>query len=424
MYSFIIIFITNVFIMFAIERFMRIFFKECISSSSRFMLTYIVFPIITSGIYIFSNMLIINLLLSFAAIFMITLNYKSSLTKRITIVCAIYIIVFINDVVSLFLPRSINALVLESNLDYEAFGYVSMGLLFYLQSLLAQNVILMKRNNPVGLLFWVATFVIPLLSIYISVLVLGLSAVGEFAVISAIIAIFIINILTFYLHDLLSKSFIDKLKSALYEKEKEYYYAQCELMQNSLDHIKSFKHDITNHLFALSEYISHYQLEEANTYLEQLTGEIQANETYSQTGNIAFDSIINYKLSAEKEKDIDLEMDIFIPSKMDIDISDSVTIIGNLLDNAIEALSKVEKKKLLISINFSKNRLLIKIENTFNGEVKYNNNEMASLKNNKSNGYGLKNVRKFIEKYNGYLDISYTNSVFTAFIILYTDLNR
>jgi len=160
-------------------------------------------------------------------------------------------------------------------------------------------------------------------------------------------------------------------------------------------------------------------------YINGLLEDISESEVYSSTGNIAFDSIINFKLKTAKEENIKLDLALFIPPVLNIEIADIVTILGNLLDNALDAVTKVEDKMIRLDIEFSKSNLHINIDNSFDGNIKYterkgeNERRIATLKMQGEHGYGLENVRKSVEKYNGHIDISHESNIFSVGVLLY-----
>jgi len=231
----------------------------------------------------------------------------------------------------------------------------------------------------------------------------------------------------FYLYNILSKTFEETLTSALHSQEKEYYFAQCQLMQESVEQVKSIRHDMKLHLAAIRDYTAHDKANEATNYLDSLLDDIGESEIYSDTGNIAFDSIINFKLKDVLSNHIDLQIKIFVPPQLNIEVSDIVTILGNLLDNAFDAVAKVEGKRIKLDVESSKGSLFIKIDNTFDGEVKYADSAgstkqvIISRKGGDSHGYGLKNVLRIVEKYDGHMDISHEDNIFSVGILLYVD---
>ncbi|MCL2216515.1 MAG: ATP-binding protein [Defluviitaleaceae bacterium] len=229
----------------------------------------------------------------------------------------------------------------------------------------------------------------------------------------------------FYLHNSLSKSIEDNVKSALHAQEKEYYFTQSQLMQESVENIKSMRHDMKLHLATARDFISTDKTGEAAAYLNGLLGDIEESGVYSNTNNTAFDSIINFKLNNVKQENIKLDIRLLIPPALNIKVADIVTIIGNLLDNALDAVSKVEDKMIKLDIEYSRESLFIQVENTFDGVVKYDNNtddkQISTRKSGGEHGHGLKNICKSVEKYNGHIDITHDENIFTVTMILYVD---
>lgn len=415
--------LANIFMTFAINKFMKVFFKKRRTSPLIYFLIYLTYPIIISTPFFLSaNLPFINMLCSVIALFIITLNYESTWRKRITAVCFIYPFMFIADVLSSSLFGYFHISPVEQREGDYTLTIIIVSLLLYLESILAQNFKNIRKQNPVSSIFWLSSFVIPLASIFIAIIVLNSSNTSQVMIISFVVLIFLINILTFYLHDSLSAAYADRLKSSLYEQEKEYYYNQCELMRETIDEVKSYKHDIKNHLSTANNFIKHNKSDEASEYLLKLIGEVETNTIYSNTGNVAFDSIINYKLRNAMENNIELQIKVSVPQKLKIDVVDVVTILGNLLDNAVNATLKSEQKKISLNLYYSKGRILIKIENTYNGEIKREHGEIVSLSSSTEHGYGLKNVNKCIDKYNGLLEISHTEFVFSVDVLMYVRL--
>jgi len=202
--------------------------------------------------------------------------------------------------------------------------------------------------------------------------------------------------------------------------QNEYYTVHYQLMRESMEKMQSFRHDIKNHLSTLKTYSTQGNQEEILSYLNILLEDVNESELYSNTGNIAVDSIVNYKLKDAKRDGIELELNIFIPPTIDIETVDIVTILGNLLDNALEAVAKVQLKKIKLNIALDNGALLIKVENSFNGDVKYFNkmHERQIISSKSRPGNGLQNIKRTIDKYSGYVEITHSNNTFYVRILL------
>ncbi|MDR2591168.1 MAG: GHKL domain-containing protein, partial [Oscillospiraceae bacterium] len=100
---------------------------------------------------------------------------------------------------------------------------------------------------------------------------------------------------------------------------------------------------------------------------------------------------------------------------------------GNLLDNTLDAVSKVEEKFIKLDIEYSRESLFILVENTFDGAVKYaeeaddKGKQIITQKIGGEHGHGLKNIRKSVEKYNGHFEIRHEGNIFSVTILLYVD---
>ncbi len=190
-----------------------------------------------------------------------------------------------------------------------------------------------------------------------------------------------------------------------------------------MEDLRAFRHDIKNNLSVLDSYIIKNQCKEAGEYLHGLIGEISAAADYSDTGNTAFDSIINYKLRKAAENNAEIKVDVSVPRELKTDAA-IVVILGNILDNAVDAVMKTDAGRICLDIEYRKGRLFIYLENTFDGRINSKNGELLTTKSGSGHGYGLKNVCKAIEKYNGCMDIAYNGDVFSVDILLYVIAER
>lgn len=140
---------------------------------------------------------------------------------------------------------------------------------------------------------------------------------------------------------------------------------------------------------------------------------------YSNTNNIYIDNIINYKLRKACEMGIHIECDIIVPYDIELPMVDMTSLLGNLLDNAITGTLKTNNKLIKIHIQYNKHTLLGIIENTYDGNLNYKNGILTTIKQDtKHHSFGLKNIKKIVEKYNGILKIEHTDTKFVVKFII------
>ena len=119
--------------------------------------------------------------------------------------------------------------------------------------------------------------------------------------------------------------------------------------------------------------------------------------------------------------DKDMEINLAIPADMKVNEMDICIILGNLFDNAIEALQKcTSKREFSFEMKEKSNMLFIKMKNFFNGEVLKDGPVFTSTKdNNIMHGFGLTNIKDVVEKTDGKICINYDDCCFTVEIIMY-----
>jgi len=120
------------------------------------------------------------------------------------------------------------------------------------------------------------------------------------------------------------------------------------MMQESVRQVKAIRHDMKSHLAAIQGLSATCRAQPVTEYLGTLLGSMEETELYSDTGNIAFDSIINYKLKNAHAHNIKAQVCIKIPQALNVEFSDIAVILGNLLDNALDAATLAEEKKITL----------------------------------------------------------------------------
>jgi len=408
--------LADTLIVLAVERIMRVFFEK---RKTPCIVTILSYFFLWSALSAHTWWLEYTTLTTFVyllALMFISLNYESTKIKRLSAIAGSYFIMISGTSIFQFLLYAFTSVEL---VDIGNFIYMLAMVLVYLLSLLAFKVFKNIKSTTINLdKLWLPFIFFPTaqaistiffdlnLSFFIQVTIVG-SNVG-------------ITFILFYLYNNLSKSFEENLKSALHAQEKEYYLTQCQLMQDSVERVKSIRHDIKIHLATIQDFATNGNTEEIKVYLDSLVDGIESGEVYSDTGNIAFDSIINYKLRNAKNENIKLDLSVAVPPELDVEVVDIVTILGNLLDNALEAVAKASEKFIKLDIEFIKGGLFAKVENSFNGEIRYSKEkQVTSLKAGNEHGYGLKNIRQSVEKYGGHMEITHTENTFSTGVFLF-----
>lgn len=182
-------------------------------------------------------------------------------------------------------------------------------------------------------------------------------------------------------------------------------------------------HDFHNHMTILGQLLREGKTEEASAYLEDIQGPVKRIAKTVWTGDETMDYLINSKLMAAKEKQIHMEINIEFPRQTGIRSADLCAVLGNLLDNALEAAGQAEddsRRSIWLTIRRINHMLVIKVQNTCEKQPVRENGEWMTTKEDKSlHGWGLKSAAAAVEKYNGTLQNSWKDSVFTAAAVMH-----
>lgn len=143
----------------------------------------------------------------------------------------------------------------------------------------------------------------------------------------------------------------------------------------------------------------------------------------TNSGNIVIDSLIGYWYVTAQKQEIDFSVNMNIPMKMPFKGADICLIIGNLLENAVEAAKKVVGKKYIkVQMKYDKGNFLFFVKNNYNGKLlKTKNDRLRSTKLDAGNhGLGLPSVYRAAAKYHGsvFIDDS-TPELFQVHVVLY-----
>jgi len=381
-------------------------------------------------IYLLPDWLSISIrddILFFVGCAVITLNYESTIARRLAAAFSTIMIILFSSLPIIIIVQFLLPSLKAGGAEWIAVVNIALVPIVYI---MAAVISFFKKLMKLAISPRIA-LIAPLFSVFIVIIFLGAGVASAYGIdiSEEVVSIVVLIILAwlifsnFFLFNILSAKYEEKLNSQLQAQEKEYYFAQCQLMQESAEQVKAVRHDIKIHLAALKGFTLNGSMEDIHSYLGSIVDDIEKSEIYSNTGNIAFDSIINYKLRNAKNDNIKLDLNIAVPPEINIDVIDIVTVLGNLLDNALEAVAKAKEKTIKIDIKFSKGGLFVKVENSFNGEVKYDvdkaKNPIISSKSGNEHGYGLRNINQSVEKYNGHIKISHTESTFSTGVFLY-----
>ncbi len=183
--------------------------------------------------------------------------------------------------------------------------------------------------------------------------------------------------------------------------------------------MRGWRHDYHNHIQTLKAYMSMQQYDSAEEYLDKLDVDLTTVDTVLKTGNLMVDAILNSKLSLIAERGIKTDTTAQVPQEIDISGIDLSVLIGNLLDNAMEACEQLPRAErfIRIYIDVIKKQLYISITNSTKGKKVRTGNLFQSDKLG-SHGFGLLRIDSIVAKYHGSINRQTENGVFATEVML------
>lgn len=202
-----------------------------------------------------------------------------------------------------------------------------------------------------------------------------------------------------------------KILNMQYELESSYY----EQLENHQLHLRKIAHDIHHHQTVLRHYLEENQVNKAIDYLEDYTIHFKSSHFSRYTSHPILNALLNKKEQQCQKLNIDFTFDIKVPKELPISDFDLCILLGNLLDNALEATTFVTKNSSFIQLQMCllNTQLVIIVQNNFEQNPKKRNGRFNTTKSDKLyHGLGLSNVEQVIHNYQGIINFEAQQQIF------------
>jgi sensor histidine kinase regulating citrate/malate metabolism len=238
------------------------------------------------------------------------------------------------------------------------------------------------------------------------------------------VALLLINVITFALYDAISKTEQELYEKKILEQQNIAYNNQIKLWKDNQKATQTLKHDMKNHLIELKTTLANGDYQKLDKYISTMMSSLEVREEYVKSGNVSVDSILNYKLKEIKSLTDNVTYSITIPSDIFVSAFDLNIILGNLLDNSIEALVKCNNSARVFNfqMEYAQGIIKISVENSYEGQVHQQNNTFKTTKSDSNlHGIGIESVKNTIAKYNGIIQFDTDGAIFKVKILLCED---
>lgn len=260
------------------------------------------------------------------------------------------------------------------------------------------------------LLIWYWTGFLSLSRCFYTILIFGLYALVQPLELNSLISIlsyFFLDQSLFTAQqrfDVNTKAFQQQLMEAQYQEVKEVYLQ-----------IRGWRHDYHNHMQSMKAYLAKEQYREMHNYLDELEEDLKSVDTLIKSGHHMVDAILNAKFSLAKKKAISLDVTVKPLAKLPFSDVDLCVILGNLMDNALEACEKIpeEQRFIRLYLDTKGEQLYLSIQNSAKEILNFEERNYISQKRG-NHGLGMKRVALLVDKYQGYLNLKNEPGIFAC----------
>lgn len=209
----------------------------------------------------------------------------------------------------------------------------------------------------------------------------------------------------------------------LEQKKKECYHAQLvsyRMLEDQYRKMERVRHDFRNHVIALQGFLEKNEYEKMEDYFRQMIKAADIEKGEEVTGNTAIDALLSQKRKLAEEKNISWECDMKIMPECPVDTYDLCILLGNALDNAIEACERIPDKEarfLMMYAKTVKKCFLLEIRNSADThdiqELEY-----SRKRNPEEHGLGFLNIRDVVQRYQGTMNVEIQENIFSLSILI------
>lgn len=312
--------------------------------------------------------------------------------------------------------------------EYGREMYYAVFLLMYVSERVMEKFCIKNIKEDTALKHWDLLIFLPVISVIMVFVLIIFSEESRYIGSAFSAGIICLNLIVFYICDELVGAYIKLKESALVTRQLESYSNQLNVVMKSEEKVRGLRHDLKHHLSEIRMLADRGKTHEIAAYVQNMQADLVGEGEHISSGNAEIDSLVNLMLERAKRELGAVRCHVSVPQELDVSAFDWNIILGNLMDNAIEAAGKSEDKLLQIRIQYQKGLLFINIRNSYSGALVKSEGRYLSTKDYdrtdgaQIHGLGIKNVRRIVEKYDGNMEISDDNGIFEVRILMYVPI--
>ena len=337
------------------------------------------------------------------------------------LICTVWMLV---EVIVLMILMSIG---FDSRMLQDAGSFISK-MCMLLLSVIINHCIKDNYYSEIPLLYFLSILLIPVSSIYVMHHIFLIAAAhSEYEIFSAVASflLLVVNYVIFEVYDWISRDAELREQNRLYAQQLELCSQQAEERESLYLQIRRIRHDLKNHLSGLLGMVQAGQISEAEKYIMQMldVSAGERSEEVSRSGNIVVDSLINNAYAAALKDNIRFNVNVLIPASLPFESGHLAIVLGNLLENALEACRGIPDGKgfICLNISYAKDIFQLCIKNNYQAKRKKDNigHYLTTKGDNIYHGLGLSSINHAVINYHGQMDITDNDNIFQVIVVMY-----
>lgn len=405
---------TNIFRIYLIRRFIQVLTGGKQEKRWKELLAGGIYLLLNTGLYLTLHLAWVNVATNLIGISLLASLYTRSVKKNIFVNGVVNVINIACDTVIMILFADY-----QDGQEFNQIYSLVSALLFFVCVLLAEKLISHKDKTDTDAVQSIPLVLVPLCSIAIVSYMVVRTREPNADVTIISIGLMVVNFLIIYLYNMLAQSYAHKYENDMLKQKIQMYANQLDITLRSEDEVRELRHDMKHHMNEVKLLAARGDTDSIEKYIDSMSEFLQNPDELVASGNMEIDSVLNYMLHKAKQSLATVEVKAQIPEDMKHSFDVNI-ILGNLLENAIEAAEQTDEKKLSVAVYFKQEILRIEIVNSYSGKLKRTGNRLFTTKaDTERHGIGLQSVKSIVEKYNGIMDVSSKDNIFKVSLILY-----
>lgn len=367
---------------------------------------------------------VLSSVLALIVIFSLSISYHIELKMKIVFSILYAVLLTLVNFISLYILYPFNAANLGVSNPVNIAEYVILSKSVLLSCLIMFVIILIirfvvkRRSFPLHYRYYLLFLTIPAISIY-QVNVLSMYSEKNMYYFISIFSFLFLNVFIMYILDNMIEKFQLMHENMQLQDQMDYQDANYEKTVHSFKQIKRIIHDTHQQFLYIEQCIEKNELAEAKQHIQTTLNKVEDAYQRVNTGNLVVDALVTNALNIGQANGIQIDTQLQLYSQhIQIERYDLCVVLGNMLDNAIEASKKIkiaEDRYILIKIQSSSSHLSIHILN----HMEQGAGQLQSQKLNPDyHGIGLTNIDRICDKYGGNMTIESKHQVFNNMVVI------